>query len=178
MSSRAHLDFIQTEKRRATWQYKNYRNEEVQHLSRSLQTRGMSAADANLVVDKIAAYEDVFIHLLLVEELGLSLPDDEDSQSNLLDGLILFLSYIVLGLVPLAVYLGRIFGLFISSDMFAISCGLTLVVATGLSTAKCSLTSSHWFYSLVEILGAMTLYAAIAYFTAYGVSTVLTESHF
>jgi VIT1/CCC1 family predicted Fe2+/Mn2+ transporter len=62
--------------------------------------RGMGLADAEICVKKMAEYEDFFIDLMVTEELGLSLPN-EDEASLLKDAFAMFLSFLLCGTFPL-----------------------------------------------------------------------------
>ena len=96
----AHRDYVLTEKRREQWEYKNYKEGEVKEMVVLFHERGMGKEDAELVVRKMAEYEDFFIDLMVTEELGLSLPD-EDEASLLKDAFAMFISFLLFGTFPL-----------------------------------------------------------------------------
>lgn len=100
LSSKAHRDYVLTEKRREQWEYKNYKEGEVKEMIVLFNQRGMGLADAEIVVKKMAEYEDFFIDLMVTEELGLSLPD-EDEASLLKDAFAMFISFLLFGTFPL-----------------------------------------------------------------------------
>ena len=50
LSSKAHRDYVLTEKRREQWEYKNYKEGEIKEMVLLFTQRGMSSADAELVV--------------------------------------------------------------------------------------------------------------------------------
>ncbi|CAE7649898.1 VIT2, partial [Symbiodinium microadriaticum] len=78
LSSKAHRDFVLTEKRREQWEYKNYKDGEIKEMTLLFTQRGMGAADAELVVKKMAEYEEFFVNLMVTEELGLQVPDEDE----------------------------------------------------------------------------------------------------
>lgn len=89
-----------TEKRREQWEYKHYKEGEIKEMVVLFHQRGMGKEDAELVVRKMAEYEDFFIDLMVTEELGLSLPD-EDEASLLKDAFAMFISFLLFGTFPL-----------------------------------------------------------------------------
>ena len=69
----------------------------------------MSRGDAEVVVNKMAQYEDMFVTVMVNEELGFGLPDDDDGFL-LKDAFVMCLSYLAFGSLPLALYFGAGFG--------------------------------------------------------------------
>lgn len=100
LSSKAHRDYVLTEKRREQWEYKNYKEGEIQEMIVLFNQRGMGLSDSEIVVKKMAEYEDFFIDLMVTEELGLTLPD-EDEASLLKDAFAMFVSFLLFGTFPL-----------------------------------------------------------------------------
>lgn len=119
LSSKAHKDFVLTEKRREQWEYKNYKEGEIKEMVLLFMQRGMSGGDAELVVKKMAEYEDFFVNLMVTEELGLQLPD-EDEMGLLKDGLVMFLSFAIFGTIPLLPFLLGLLHMDISDQTIAI----------------------------------------------------------
>ena len=66
-------------------------------------SRGMAKADAELCVSKMAQYEGFFVNLMVTEELGLQLPEDDDAVL-LTDAFLMAISFAVFGSLPLIVY--------------------------------------------------------------------------
>jgi hypothetical protein len=48
-------------------------------MAKRFMSKGMSKADATLVASKMAQYDSLFVSLMVSEELGLQLPDDNDA---------------------------------------------------------------------------------------------------
>ena len=66
-------------------------------------SRGMGKADAELCVGKMAQYEGFFVNLMVTEELGLQLPEDDDAVL-LTDAFIMSMAFACFGSLPLIVY--------------------------------------------------------------------------
>jgi len=142
-------------------------------MSRRLERKGMSRQDAQLVVSKFALYEDIFVNFLLVEELGMNLPDEDDGAS-ISDAFVMLISYAVFGLIPVLVYL---IGLFVPSigHLFLISTVVCVSLLTVLGSIKSSFSSSYWLYTAAETIFTTLLCAGVAYFLAYSLGEVLRE---
>lgn len=99
LSSKAHRDFVLTEKRREKWEYKNYKEGEIKEMVKLFVQKGMSQPDAQLVVKKMAEYEDFFVDLVVSQQLG---QIGDDSELGLIqDGFVMFLSFALFGILPL-----------------------------------------------------------------------------
>lgn len=103
ISSRAHREFVQSEKRRAQWEFKHDRSGRVKEMARLFEARGMSRTDSELVVNKMAQYDGFFVNMMVTEELGLQPPEDND-YALFADACVMFLSYAAFGCVPLMIY--------------------------------------------------------------------------
>ncbi len=64
--------------------------------------KGMSTEDAKQVVLTMCKYKEIFIDVMMVEELGLMPPDPEDSPAK--EGGVTFGSFLLFGCVPLLAY--------------------------------------------------------------------------
>ena len=63
----------------------------------------MLLKDAEIVVNKMAQYETFFVNMLVTEELGIRIPDQDD-EYLLKDSFVMFVSYFGFGSIPLLVY--------------------------------------------------------------------------
>jgi vacuolar iron transporter family protein len=136
LSSKAHRDFVLTEKRREQWEYKNYKEGEIKEMVLLFSQRGMSTPDAEIVVKKMAEYEEFFVNLMVTEELGLQLPD-EDDVGLLKDGLVMFLSFAFFGTIPLLPFLLGLLHMDISDQTIAmVAVGATALALFLLGSIK------------------------------------------
>jgi DNA damage-binding protein 1 len=102
-SSKAHKEFVQSEKRSAQWEFKHDRTGRVKEMANLFEMRGMSRQDAESVVNKMAQYDGFFVNLMVTEELGLQPPEDDDLML-LVDASVMLFSFAVFGFVPLLIY--------------------------------------------------------------------------
>ena len=103
MSSKAQFKFISAQRRKEQWEYKNYRENGISSMIEIFQSKGMSKADAEVVVHKMAEYESFFVSLMMTEEKGLVIPDETETELFTDSGL-MFLAYAAFGTLPFAVF--------------------------------------------------------------------------
>jgi len=163
LSSKAHRDYVMTEKRREQWEYKNYKEGEIKEMIVLFHQRGMGLADAELVVRKMAEYEDFFIDLMVTEELGLKLPN-ENEAALLKDAFVMFLSFLIFGLFPLFPFFLGPFGIMEDNNLIKTSLLFTGVSLFSLGAFKSTFSSSsHWLSSGLESFCLGSVCALIAF---------------
>lgn len=100
MSSKAHMTFVQAQRRHGQWEYKNYREHEIALMTKLFESKGMSKADAEVVVSTMAQYENLFVNLMITEERGLIIPRETEFELCT-DAFMMFISFAFFGSVPL-----------------------------------------------------------------------------
>ena len=164
LSSKAHKEFVQAEKRREMWEFKHFKDVEVKEMVKRFVARGMGEADAKVVVSKMAQYEMFFVNLMVSEELGLQLPEDNDA-SLLTDAFVMAVSFALIGCLPLLFYCLGVIGTFTDHDLFLISAGFTSVMLFILGTMKSCFSEVFWVYSGIEAVLVAAVCAGTAYCT-------------
>jgi VIT1/CCC1 family predicted Fe2+/Mn2+ transporter len=126
-SSKAHNKYVQAERRREQYDYKNYREEGVGTLIRIFTEKGMTQDDAELVVNKMSQYENLFVNFMITEGKGLLIP--EDTEYDLCaDSGTMFLSFAFFGSVPMiSIYICACFGIEQNIN-YAIALAVTMVL--------------------------------------------------
>ena len=151
LSCKAHKEFVQAEKRRKQWEFKHDRAGRLQEMVKLFELKGMSSGDAELVVKKMANFENFFVSLMVTEGLGLQPPDDDD-LSLFSDSFVMLLSYGGFGLLPMViVYLME------KSDMSSRNLFETVGMSVAillfiLGSSKSSFSTSHWLHLGMETL--------------------------
>jgi len=64
----------------------------------------MSNEDATLVVNTMAKYKDLFVDIMMQQELELQVPDEDHVQESMKEGAMMFLSFAGFGALPLLGY--------------------------------------------------------------------------
>jgi hypothetical protein len=175
LSSKAHREFALAEKRRALWEFKHYRSTEIDQMIEKFIRRGMNRPDAELVVNKMAQYEELFVTVMVNEELGFGVPDDDDGFL-LKDAFVMCISYLGLGALPVGVcFAAGAAGVDPESSLALVSlvCASSLFV---LGAVKSSFNSSvSWVYSGLETLLPGCTCAGLSYAIARVVASCISK---
>lgn len=130
----------------------------------------MGKADAELCVGKMAQYEGFFVNLMVTEELGLQLPEDDDAVL-LTDAFIMAMAFAGFGSLPLIVYCFGQWDIADDKNMFYAASAITAFFVFILGSTKSSFSSVFWVYSGVETL----LVAAASGGVAYGIGSLIVK---
>jgi DNA damage-binding protein 1 len=169
-SSTAHQDYLQAEKRRKLWQFKQYRDKEMAAMVFCFERRGMTRLDAQSLVSKMAQNENVFVDLMVVED-GLQISDD-DANFFFADAFVMCISFASMGLLPVLVFL--IGGLlqFEQAEIYAVSVLLSLSIMGALGMIKSNYSSSSSLYSIMEAVMLSGFCAVVAFGIGFSVSSL------
>lgn len=175
LSSKAETEVAKREREREKWELENFKEGEIKEMIEIYQGRGMSAEDAELVIRVCAKYEDLFVDMMLVDELGIEPPSDDATPWK--DGAVTFASFCFFGFFPLAAY--TILG--VASDLdsralFYISCALTGAMLFVLGALKSLMTTRSWWVSGLEVLAVGAGVAAIAFAIGVFIEEVILSS--
>mmetsp|Transcript_34588 Transcript_34588/g.45718 ORF Transcript_34588/g.45718 Transcript_34588/m.45718 type:complete len:286 (-) Transcript_34588:307-1164(-) len=155
LSSKAHNEYVLSERRREEWELKNHREGEVKEMIEIYTARGMSRDDAEVVLNRIAKYDDFFVNVMMAEELGMpvngQISDDCDTMK---EGLIMFLSFALFGCMPLLGYcIFPILDPDISKDtLFIIAVIITGFFLLVLGAVKSHFSTRSWYCSGIETM--------------------------
>lgn len=130
------------------------------------ESRGMGRRDAELVVSKMAQYESFFVGLVVSEDLGVQMSEDNDA-SFLTDAFLMFASYATFGAIPILLFCLGSTGLSSSRELFVLSAGSSLVVLGLLGVVKSTFSGSNWVVSALEALLVGLVCAAVSYVLGY-----------
>merc|ERR1712150_356954 len=123
---------------------------------------GMSEEDATDIITKFANYPDMFVDLMMHDELELMVPGEDDNPWK--DGMVTLTSFIVFGFVPLSCYAFLYsVGNLGTQELFIISCFLTALTLFTLGAIKTKVTIQPWWRGGLEILVMGSFTAAAAY---------------
>mmetsp|Transcript_37593 Transcript_37593/g.49544 ORF Transcript_37593/g.49544 Transcript_37593/m.49544 type:complete len:279 (+) Transcript_37593:172-1008(+) len=164
LSSKAHNEYVLSEKRREEWELRNHKEGEIQEMIDIYTERGMSKDDATSVVKTMSKYEDFFVNIMMTEELGLQVPD-EDEDETLKEGFVMFLSFALFGSLPL---IGYVIIPSITSDydalfLFIVAATVTLSSLFVMGAVKSYFGTKAWYWSGLEMLLLGGTCAFVAY---------------
>ena len=174
LSSKAHNDWVLSERSREAWEMANHPLGEIQEMIDIYENRGMSRHDATIVVEKMATYPDFFVDVMMAEELQLQLPSPDHRWESFKEGCIMFVSFATFGLLPILGYI--LIPLFVpsipASSLFSCACVVTGISLFVLGSVKSIFSNGNWFLSGAETLLLGGACATIAFWVG-----LLVEKH-
>eukprot|EP00465_Bigelowiella_longifila_P006842 CAMPEP_0185267874 /NCGR_PEP_ID=MMETSP1359-20130426/35498_1 /TAXON_ID=552665 /ORGANISM="Bigelowiella longifila, Strain CCMP242" /LENGTH=128 /DNA_ID=CAMNT_0027858399 /DNA_START=285 /DNA_END=668 /DNA_ORIENTATION=- len=93
------------ERDREEWELDNFPEGEVKEMVELYESTGISKADAESIVGSFSKYKKQFVDLMMLQELLITPPEG----SPVLSGLTTFLSFMIIGSLPMITYIGSIF---------------------------------------------------------------------
>jgi hypothetical protein len=86
LSSKAENEWILSERRRESWEMENYPEGEIREMIDIYVERGMSLEDATVCIQTMAKYKDFFVDIMMTEELGLQVPEEDHKMESMKEG--------------------------------------------------------------------------------------------
>ena len=159
LSTKSEQDNYNKHEKIEYWEVDHLPEKEREEIREIYQAKGFEGALLEQVVDKITEDKDRWVDVMMKEELSMV----KENKSPLAMGFVTFLSFVVIGLIPLLVYLYDYLADSASGNAFTISCILTFAAFAGIGWLKSVVTQTHRWRSILEtlILGASA--AALAY---------------
>jgi len=150
LSTKSENEYILLEKKREEWELENNPEGEIEEMVDLYVEKGMARDDAQLCIEKMAKYPKFFVNVMMVEELELQVPDEDENPW--IEGAYMFGSFVFFGTIPLLAYI-----IFASMGMtqeflFAIACCITGVALFGLGVGKSRVTKQIWWQCGLEVL--------------------------
>lgn len=102
LSRKAENEYIFQEREREFWEFDNFPEGERDEMIELYTGRGMDREDAELVIGLMSEHRNFFVDVMMVEELGLQVPEEDDNPW--FDGLVTFCSFVFFGFFPLLGY--------------------------------------------------------------------------
>jgi len=154
LSSKAENEWILSERQREEWEMDNYPEGEVSEMIEIFEEKGMTKADAKVVVETMAKYKDFFVDVMMLHELELMVPDKNHVQESMKEGVIMFCSFAAFGAMPLLGYviIPVSFPDLDEQVLFKAACAVTGLMLFFLGSLKSKVSASNWFYSGCETL--------------------------
>lgn len=102
VSSKADRDVAIREEAREKWEVENNPEGEIYEMIAIYQSKGLSYQDASLVATTLSKYPSFWVEHMMLTEIGMIPADLSDSM--VIGGLVMFLSFVIFGSVPLLSY--------------------------------------------------------------------------
>ena len=142
------------------WEIDNLPEKEREEIREIYEAKGFEGELLEQVVDKITEDKDRWVDVMMKEELEMQ----KETKSPFQMGLVTFISFILLGFIPLVIYVLDYTGTEIKGNLFYISSALTFITFAGIGIAKGQVTQTSKFKSMLETLFLGGSAAILAYF--------------
>jgi VIT1/CCC1 family predicted Fe2+/Mn2+ transporter len=171
LSSQAEVDYTKAEHTREKWELDNYPEGEKREMVELYMKRGMTEEDAVSVIDVMAKYKNFFLDVMMVEELGLMPPDEDDQPWK--NGVVTFVAFVLFGFIPLLSYVTANATGASDSVNFIVACVLTGVTMFLLGAAKAKFTNQSMLRSALLMLLNGGMAAVAAYLVSWGIASAM-----
>lgn len=158
LSTRSEIDNYEKHKRVEYWEVDHLPEKERDEIREIYEGKGFSGPLLEQVVDVICSDRDRWVDVMMKEELELQ----ETTKSPLAMGAATFISFLVVGFIPLVIYLIDYFTQSID-HLFFISSLLTSVAFVGVGYLKAKVTLTSKWRAMAETLLLGSAAAALSY---------------
>eukprot|EP01063_Lacrimia_lanifica_P019506 TRINITY_DN2684_c0_g2_i2.p1 TRINITY_DN2684_c0_g2~~TRINITY_DN2684_c0_g2_i2.p1 ORF type:complete len:327 (+),score=173.33 TRINITY_DN2684_c0_g2_i2:66-1046(+) len=171
LSSRAELDKMRADREREEWEVEHSPEMEMREMEELYMEKGFPEEDAKALVAIISKDKKLFVDVMMVEELGYPAEED-DEWVPVKSAVVMFVSFITFGMVPLFCYLPQEDG----TAVFAIACCATAATLFVLGAVRGYLTGQHWLKCGLFMLLNGTIAAGLSYLVGWAVSEIVDGS--
>ncbi len=164
LSSKSEKANYQKHKKKEYWEVEHMPEAETEEIRVIFREKGFKGELLEQIVAVITSDKDKWVDMMMKEELEMH----EDPKSPFLIGLVTFVSFLLIGLIPLLTYVWDMVSA-VSGDLFVWASVLTGLGFTIIGGLKAYVTQTHIGKGILETL----VLGAIAAFVAYYVGDVL-----
>ena len=137
--------------------------EETQEIREIFSEKGFSGTQLDDAVEIITSNQDVWVDTMMKDEFGIF----EEHSSPLKSALVTFVSFNLIGFIPLLAYVLSYFSDSFKSNTFTLSVILTSIAFIIVGSVKGRIVGERWFLSGFETLLIGGVAAVIAYIVGY-----------
>jgi VIT1/CCC1 family predicted Fe2+/Mn2+ transporter len=142
------------------WEVENLREKEVEEIREIYAAKGFKGELLEQVVEVITADKDVWVDTMMKEELEMT----KDTKKPVQTAFATFLSFNVIGIIPLLAYVLAIVMDLPEDNLFLISCVSTGLALMLIGYLKSRVTEKPWIKGVAETLLLGGLAAMLAYY--------------
>jgi VIT1/CCC1 family predicted Fe2+/Mn2+ transporter len=159
LSSKSDIEFAQRERKRETWEVEHYPKGEIEEIRAIFRRKGFKGKQLENAVKTITSNKKVWVDTMMVDELNII----EEKTSPIKKGIVTFVSFGLVGFVPLIPYFIAFFSETVKAIVFPLAIVLTLIAFFFVGAAKIYVTGKNWLKSGLETLLMGSAAAIIAY---------------
>jgi|TARA_B100002003_G_C14051497_1_gene506377 VIT1/CCC1 family predicted Fe2+/Mn2+ transporter len=163
LSSKSNIEFAERERKREMWEVENYPKGEIDEIRAIFKRKGFKGKQLESAVKTVTSNKKVWVDTMMVDELHII----EEKASPVKKGTVTFVSFALVGLIPLIPYLISLFSEAVKRIVFPLSIILTFIAFFFIGSTKTYVTGKNWFKSGLETLLIGGAAAIIAYAIGY-----------
>lgn len=163
LSSKSRSEYASKLRSRELEEVKVHPKEEIAEVKEIFRKKGFKGENLNKIVRVITSKKKVWIDTMMKEELGIV----EDVSNPLNNAMITFFSFLVLGFIPLLIYVLAYFIEPLRESAFLFASILTGVAFFIVGSVKGKIVGKWWYLSGLETLFLGGVAAFIAYLVGY-----------
>ncbi len=159
LSSKSEVERYHKLRKREYFEVENFPESEREEVRAIFQGKGFEGDQLERAIDTITEDKDRWVDLMMKEEIGLIKPD----HSPFLNAVITFISFIILGFIPLLIYVVDYFNP-VTANLFTVSSSLTALSFIFIGYLKSSLNNRPKYRGIMETLVLGSTASLLAYF--------------
>lgn len=149
------------------WEIENLREKEVEEIREIYEAKGFKGELLEQVVEVITSNDDIWVDTMMKEELEMA----KDDKTPVKTAFATFLSFNMIGIIPLLSYIAAALLDLNQDNLFWISCVATACAMFIIGFMKSKVTEKPWVKGVLETL----LLGGLAAFLAYFVGDLLAK---
>lgn len=159
LSTKSEKDNYQKHKQLEYWEIENLRDVEVQEIRDIYTAKGFTGDLLEQVVEVIVSDKDRWVDVMMVEELGML----EETRSAFSIGFVTYISFILIGIIPLIIYVVDFINP-LDSNLFFIASVLTALGFIFIGWMKTYITKTSPIKGILETLLLGGIAALVSYY--------------
>lgn len=168
LAAKSEKEFYRNQEKIEYWEVDNIPDKEKDEIREIYRHKGFEGNLLEQVVDVITADRDRWVDVMMKEELELI----EDKKSPFKIGLVTFLSFFVLGLIPLLIYVFDYFNS-INVNLLFVASSFTLLMFFFIGYLKGLINQVNKFKSAIETFLMGSLAAFVAYYVGFFIEQLI-----
>ncbi len=169
LSSKSERNYYFKQRSIEYWEVDNLPEKEREEIRDIYREKGFEGETLEKIVDVITADRDRWVNVMMKEELGMSL----EEKSPLKIGSVTYISFLLIGLIPLLVYVWDYFSP-LSMNLFLSSSILTAAGFIIIGVLKSYITQTSITRGIIETLLLGIIAASVAYFVGDWLEKLIT----
>ena len=169
LSSKSERNYYYKQRAIEYWEVDNLPDKERDEIRDIYRGKGFEGETLEKIVEVITADKDRWVNVMMKEELGMSL--EEKSPAKI--GTVTYISFLLIGLIPLLVYVWDYFFV-VTGNVFLYSSVLTAAGFIIIGVLKSYITQTSIFRGITETLLLGVIAALVAYFVGDWLEKLIT----